>query len=75
MASRGKTYLKVSMKLRKQLLDALSAGTMIVLDMHCPLQKQGFPPETWGDDEKRLFDIINEVECEAARQIEHALLR
>lgn len=68
-------YSWVSKKLRRKILNALSAGTMVVLDRHCELQKQGNPPEMWDDEEKRLWDIINEVEHEAAKRIEIALTR
>lgn len=64
--------MKTSKKLRNQILNAISAGTMSCLDEYCPFHKDG-PPETWNDDEKKLWDQINEVERRAVEAVRHVL--
>lgn len=65
--------MKTSNKLRKQLLNAVSAATMTMLDEHCPSHKEG-PPETWPDDEKKLWDMLSDLEHRANRNIEAVII-
>ncbi len=64
--------MKISNKLRKQILNGMSDAVRAMLDEHCPSHKDG-PPDTWPDDEKKLWDVINEVEMRAARKIDAIL--
>lgn len=64
--------MAMSNKKRRQILDALSAAAMEMLNEHCPAHKEG-PPETWPEDEKKLWDVISEVEDRATKKIECVL--
>jgi len=55
------TQMRTSLKFRRQILDAISAGTMSMLDEFFPFHKDS-PPECWNNDEKKLWDLINEQE-------------
>ena len=66
-------YLKTSNKLRHQLLSAVSAATMTLCNEHVPAHLDG-PPETWPEDQKKLWDLITEAEHRCRRNIEAGLI-
>ena len=65
--------MKTSKKLRNQILNSLSAAVLTMLDEHCPSHKD-LPPEAWPDNEKQMWDIINEVESRASKKIDAVLI-
>lgn len=61
--------MKISNKLRNKILNGISAATMAALDHYCDFHKEG-PPDTWTDEQKRLFDLINDMEHRISRKVD-----
>jgi hypothetical protein len=67
-------YLRTSNKLRKQLLNSVSEGIMSMYDDYCPFHKEG-PPDTWTDEQKRVWDMLTEAESRITQRIEETLVK
>jgi hypothetical protein len=67
-------YLKVSNKLRKALLNAVSKGILASLDAEVPECRDG-PPEKWNEDAKARWDVISRTEFKIIFEIEKALTK
>lgn len=67
-------YVKVSNKLRRALLNAVSEATMSMMDEYAPRHLEG-PPEIWDEDTKRIFDLLGEFESRATRLVEATLVK
>jgi hypothetical protein len=66
--------LRTSEKLQKQLLHAVSAAVMSMCNEHVPDHTQG-PPETWQEDQKKIWDLLNELDHRARRNISAVIVR
>lgn len=60
--------MKISHKLGEALQEAVSAAAATLLNEHCPSHLEG-PPETWREDEKRIWDLITDLEFRANQNI------
>lgn len=62
----------VPLKKRKQLIEALSATSLAVLEEHIPGWDQE-TPETLSSEQRKLFDVITDFERIAASKIAQVL--
>lgn len=64
--------MKVTLKFRRQLREAIVSEMCALIDIHCP-EVQDNPPEVWDDDTRRRFDLITEVEGAMTKAIDKVL--
>jgi hypothetical protein len=60
--------MAVPKKTQKQILDAVATVAMEMYDQHYPAHKEG-PPDSWPEHERKLWDLIGEMEYRAAAKL------
>lgn len=61
--------MKISKKLRPQILDAVAEGTMETYGEHVH-DFSNRPPELWDDQEKKQFGAITDAEANVVKRLE-----
>lgn len=65
--------MRIPAQFERKLLYAAAWAMSDVLDKHCPMQKEGVPPDGWTSEEKMKFDLITETESAITEAIKNFL--